>query len=370
MRRRALVVTVVHHPLDARIHRRQVAALLQDGWSVTYAAPWTAYGLDPHDHESAALTLVDLPRARAARRLRAIRAAGGAIRRLAGEHDVVVVHDPELVLAARASRRPVVWDVHEDTAAAVEVRSWIPGWLRAPAAWAVRRVELWAERRYHLLLADHEYARRFRGRHPVVPNGTEVPSLPAPGPLPVAGRYRVVYLGSVTMERGAQEMVAVAARLRDTVRVEIIGPAHGAARAVLEEAVGQGLVDWHGFVPSERATTLLDGALAGLCLLHDEANFRPSLSTKVVDYLARGVPAVATPLPSQRVLLDESGGGRIVGFSDVDAVVDVLQEWIADPARARAAGARGHRYVQEHHNWTRQARSFVADLRKIADGRD
>ena len=40
---RALVVTVVHHPEDARIRHRQIAALLEAGWHVTYAAPFSGY---------------------------------------------------------------------------------------------------------------------------------------------------------------------------------------------------------------------------------------------------------------------------------------------------------------------------------------
>ena len=42
---RALVVTVVHHPEDARIRHRQIGALLDAGMQVTYAAPFAAHGL-------------------------------------------------------------------------------------------------------------------------------------------------------------------------------------------------------------------------------------------------------------------------------------------------------------------------------------
>lgn len=59
---RALVVTVVHHPEDARIRHRQIASLLAAGWEVTYAAPFLAYGLLTSPQPG--LTLVDLPRDR------------------------------------------------------------------------------------------------------------------------------------------------------------------------------------------------------------------------------------------------------------------------------------------------------------------
>src|ERR1051326_7342723 len=52
-------------------------------------------------------------------------------------------------------------------------------------------------------------------------------------------------------------------------------------------AAGGGL-HWHGFVPNEQALALADDALAGLSLLQDEANFRVSMPTKVIEYMARG----------------------------------------------------------------------------------
>jgi hypothetical protein len=56
------------------------------------------------------------------------------MRSLAQDHDLVLVHDPELVLAAAGLRLPnLIWDVHEDPAAALQIKSWMPKVLRRPA---------------------------------------------------------------------------------------------------------------------------------------------------------------------------------------------------------------------------------------------
>ena len=49
----------------------------------------------------------------------------------------------------------LIWDVHEDPAAALQVKSWMPKILRRPVAGAWRRAEWVAERQHHLLLAEH-----------------------------------------------------------------------------------------------------------------------------------------------------------------------------------------------------------------------
>ena len=370
MSRRVLVVTVVHHPQDARIRHRQIPALLAAGWEVTYAAPWSGYGI-PQPHGIPGLTTVDVARAVGRRRWRAQVSARRLLRRLGPQHDLVLVHDPELVPTSLGLRLPpVVWDVHEDTAAAVEVRSWLPGALRRPVSAAVRLGERWAEGHRHLILADREYAARFRGEHAVVPNTTTVVPEPVPAGTPDGrGRHRVVYLGSLTPERGARELVEVGRRLREEtdgqVVLEVLGPAHGTAKELLRTADRAGHVEWAGFVPNAEALQRVDGALAGLSLLHDAANFRPSMPTKVVEYLAHGVPVITTPLPLAADLVTRSGGGVVVPFGDTDQTVAQVLAWHASPAEAAQAGRRGHRLVAAEHDWGAGAVDFVSALETL-----
>lgn len=376
--RRVLVVTVVHHPQDARIAFRQIPALLEAGWQVTYAAPWSGYDLDvPTADEHPGLTCVDVPRAQGRHRLRAQRAARRLLRQRGPDHDVVLLHDPELLLAARLAQRaarmfpPVVWDVHEDVPAVVGLRAWMPRPLVRPFTRLATLAERWAEDRMTLLLADERYAARFRREHVVVPNTVAVTG--DVGPAAVAdedGRHRVVYLGSVTMERGAAEMVQVARRLReeagDQIRVEVLGPAHGQAHEVLRLAADAGEIAWSGFIPNDRALARLPGALAGLSLLHDEANFRPSMPTKVVEYLANAVPVVTTPLPVAADLVTRSGGGTVVPFGDTERTVAQLLAWHADPKQAVRVGRAGHDVVRAEYDWSTLSHEFVAALEQAA----
>src|SRR5699024_4169628 len=111
--------------------------------------------------------------------LRAIRAARSLLRRIGAHADVILFHDPDLLLAAAGLHRrlaPIVWDVHEDTAAALSMRAWVPTGFRRLLATCIRFAERWAERSCSLLLAEHSYRERFRLPHPVVPNSVRVPA--------------------------------------------------------------------------------------------------------------------------------------------------------------------------------------------------
>jgi glycosyltransferase involved in cell wall biosynthesis len=365
-----VICTVVHHPADARIYFRQIRALLEAGHQVTYIAPFgesDAAVLDTnHDYperSGASVTTVTIPRAVGRRRLGALRAAKAALAAHAPSADLLLVHDPELllVLPPRRKRPPTVWDVHEDTAAALTTKAWLPAFLRPVAAGGVVFAERLAERRLHLILAEHGYNARFRGTHPVVPNTSYVP----PAAAPPAGPRRVVYVGHLSPDRGSAEMVALARSLAPHgIAVELIGPADAAARAHIEAACD--LVHWHGFVPNEQALALTEGALAGLSLLHDEANFRPSMPTKVFEYMARGVPVITTPLPLAVDLVRGAECGFVVPFGDVQAACDAVLALDRDPDLRVKMGLRGHDAALRTQGWPADARAFVTQLESWA----
>jgi glycosyltransferase involved in cell wall biosynthesis len=357
---RVLIVTVVHDPEDARIRHRELEALLRADAQVTYAAPFTAYGRTVPD----GVTGIDLPRSLGRHRLPAIRAARSMIRKQAKDHDVILLHDPELLAAVAGLRRRrgpvVVWDVHEDTAAALSLKGWLPRPARPFAALGVRMAEAWAERRVKLLLAEDAYVKRFRRGHPVVPNSVIVPPEQPPAP----GQDRAVYVGRLTSARGALDMVELGRLLEGQVRVELVGTADSEVSAQLRQAHREGWVLHHGFLPNAQALTLLDGALAGLSLLHDEPNYAHSRPTKAMEYMAHGIPVVTTPNAVSVELVERYHCGVVVPFEDPEAAAKTLLELRADDHRRREMGANGRAAALRDLDWSRDGERFSDTLRE------
>lgn len=357
-----LVATVVHHPEDARILHRQIRALLSAGHTVTYVAPFRDRGVTPWPEINA----VDVPRAAGRRRLRSLRAARRAIADHAASADLLLFHDPELLLALPRHRPTTVWDVHEDTAAAILTKPWVPGWMRSPLARVVQAAERAAERRMHLLLAEEGYRDRFAAEHPVVPNTTYVPASPARTP----GTDRVVYLGQVSAARGASELVELGRLLRPHgVGVEVIGAADPEVRPLLRQAQLDELIRWYGFVPNDRALRMVSGALAGVCLLHDIPNYRHSVPTKVVEYMAHGLPVVTSPNPAaERLVAAQPQGlcGEVVPFEDPHAAAEAVLRLRADAELRGRYGRTGHKIALERFHWPVQAELFVRHLEQYA----
>jgi glycosyltransferase involved in cell wall biosynthesis len=354
-----LVMTIVHRPEDARILHRQIASLRTAGWAVTYAAPFSATGTP----RPAGLATIDLPRAAGRDRTQAVRTARRVLRAQGPRHDVVLLHDPELLLILPGLDLPcVVWDVHEDTAAAVSMKAWMPDPLRRPSAWGVRAAERWAERQVHLILAEDGYVDRFPRPHPVVPNSTWVPTqVSEPGP------DRAVYVGALTRARGAFDLIETGRLLTGSgVTLHVIGHADAETEGPLSQAHASGAITWHGFLPNDEALAMVDGATAGLSLLHDEANYRHSKPTKVIEYMSHGVPVVTTPTPPARALVEDAGCGVVVPFQDPTAAADAVLLLAGDAGRRRALGRAGHEASLRDHDWRRDGARFVAQLRDWA----
>jgi len=343
---RVVVATVVHDHDDARIRHRQVASLLEAGDEVVYVAPERSAGGSDGHGDPVGLRIRTIPRAHGRRRLGALLGVRRVLAEESRSADLTVLHDPELTLLDRWISGPVVFDVHEDLPAQVGDKGWIPAALRPAVRLLARSLERRAVRRMSVVLAEEGYRGRL-GDHVVVRNTPVVPEEVTP-----SEPGRVVYLGRLSPGRGADLLVDVARRLPPGVVMDLYGPADPGLDLGLE--VEEDRLRVHGPVPNPAALRMIAGAAAGLALLRDRPNYRHSVPTKVLEYMAHGVPVIATPLPEVRRLVEQHQAGLIVPHDDPSAVVDAIAALDRDDLRERCV-ANARRLVRARYDWRRDA---------------
>lgn len=348
MKRTALVITTVHWPDDTRIRERLIRTLAPR-FDVVYAAR------SPGPSDPSGLTYVELGGGRVMRNLQAMRLA------LTSDWHVLVVHDPELLVCAMLARvwrrRPVVFDVHEDIPASAHTRSWVPRWARGLIAAAMRVVLKVVERGLVITLAEPGYQRLFSRPHVAFPNYPETSKYPAPAGDPDGP---VIYVGDVTPERGADLAVAACSDLGAPLR--LIGRVTPATEARLRERSQLGdALSIEGPIPNRVAMEAVGSSSVGLAPLRDLPNYRHSQPTKVLEYLAMGVPVVASDLPGTRSLVGDLDGVLLVEPGDVRALTDAIglarSPEMAGLARAQAA------QVRSRYGWPdEEVRDFYGSL--------
>lgn len=347
---RLLVISPVHPPDDPRI-RHKLIRTLQEDWDVTFAG----VGRGPVDQSG----------------MRWRELKGGRIRRwlqagfllLRGRYDVASLHDPEVLplgVLASLFKRTIVFDVHENVPAQLRTKTWLPSPLRRPLAWLAARLLRVAERRLTITLAEAGYSELFRGTHPVFPNYlTGTPPEPR-GADPTVG---VVYLGDVTAARGLSVAVA-AAGAAGVEAMTIMGRCAPEFRAELAGiAAGHGLrLDFRGFVTPDDALAITGRGLVGLSPLLDTPNYRDSLPTKVLEYLAVGIPTLASDLPGTRKVVADKPGVILVPPGEVAAWSEAIATAIQDAGLRQDAHA-GAAAIREAYAWPSAAvRTFYAGL--------
>lgn len=316
---RVLVLSTVHQADDPRVRVRTVG-VLAESFAVRYATPRPA-PVHRHDHE-----WVELPGGRLRRHLAAVAEA------FAPDVGLLSIHDPELIplaLAVTAVRRiPVVLDVHEDVPAQLLTKAWLPRPLRPVAAAVAARLLHLAEDHLTVTLAEPGYARLFRRPHPVLPNYPRRGHLPSPA-RPAGD---IVYVGDITVARGADFVIEAVARMRVRHRLRLIGRCPPGLRLRLAAlAARRGVeLDMPGFLPHAEAMRLVARASAGLCPLEDQPNYRYSLPTKVLEYLSLGVPVVASDLPGTAAVVAGRPGVQLLAPRDLDGWVAALDRVVTD----------------------------------------
>lgn len=326
-----LVVTTVHWPDDTRIRERLIRSLAAE-FSVAYAAR------SPGPSDTTGLEYIELTGGRLLRNLRAIRLG------LSYPFDVMVVHDPELLVCALLARlwqrRPVVFDVHEDVPASAYTRAWVPAPFRRPLSVLIAGALRLVEPLLKITLAEPGYRRLFKHSHPCFPNYPDTTTYPDPG-VDVSGP--VVYLGDVTAERGVD--VAVEACSNLGVPLRLVGRIAPETRTRLERlAAPGGALTFDGLMPNRDAVESLKTASVGLAPLLDLPNYRHSQPTKILEYLAVGLPVVASDLPGTRALVEgldsvflaEPGNSEALAA----AIVAARSGEVAEKARIQAGAIR------------------------------
>lgn len=322
MRRRLLVVSSVHPPDDPRIREKLIRTLASD-WEVAYATQ------QPGPADLDGIEWIPLSGTRPQRWLAALRLV------ISRPTDVLVVHDPELLpiaVATRAVRRiPVVLDLHENLPAQMETRPATPHWARRPLAVSTGWVLRSAERMLTITLAEAGYRSLFRRDHLVFANYPVPEALPDPA----ESDGSVVYVGDVSEARGALVLVEAVARLRPGPELVMVGRYPDELGTRLRAmAAGLGvdlrLTGWRSHPEAMRVAARAGVAVSPLL---DLPNYRSSLPTKILEYLEIGVPVVASDLPGTRAAVGDLPGVTLVPPGDAPALAGEVQRALAQPSQ-------------------------------------
>lgn len=283
-----------------------------------------------------------------------------------------------VAIAAALRRVPFVYDAHElwlhrpRRGRSRLYETLFSAWYRLVQRLTIRRSA--AQITVSAPIAEH-LARQYRlSEVRLVPNYPELVAdigarsirdlapdrLPADAPI-------VLHLGGVMEARGLEELVEA---------VAVCPPAHlvllgsGPHWSTIEERSRrlniEDRVHLLGPVPSSEVVAYAASATIGVqATVPIGLNNRYSLPNKLFQYMAAGIPVIASDFPQIREILEDAGSGIPVDTTRPSAIAHAIQRLLEAPDEARAMGVRGRAAVADRYNWAHAETTLLEVYREL-----
>lgn len=357
--------TTVHPRDDSRIRSKEVASLarafvdvaiyVQDGLGNEVDA---RYGYDVID------TGPRLPRLRRMlvggwRMYRAVRKA---------RPKVAHFHDPELLpwaILLRLAGIKIVYDVHEDMPEQVKHNPGLPRWAQrilppfvAVAEWVGARIF------DGLAVPTQTIADRFPPQKTVlVRNFPILEELHQPDARPLGQRpAHFAYVGYISEVRNIFGMMQATSMVSDlNAKLRLVGSfaiqkTEDEAKAMAE---WESSVVFEGWASRERVGQILGEVRAGLVVLRPVEHEMLTLPIKLFEYMAAGVPVIASDFPVWREIVNDAKCGLLVDPLDSASIAAGMRWMLDHPAEAEEMGKSGRAAVELRYNWGSEAARLV-----------
>jgi glycosyltransferase involved in cell wall biosynthesis len=211
-----------------------------------------------------------------------------------------------------------------------------------------------------------------RGRWTLVGNTPELSRLAeaarrkVPLPAPLRGRTVLVFTGMLLGDRGLEVALhalhALRVQQKEDIGLLVIGDGRERARFE-EEARRLGLLQRHafflGYRPHVELLALAAQCQIGLLPVRACTQMHTTLMNKLFDYMALGLPVVATDVRSMRRVLRETRAGLLARDGDALDFARQIERLIDDPRAARAMGDRGRAAVHSTYHWALDAERLI-----------
>lgn len=249
--------------------------------------------------------------------------------------DIIHLHDPELMLLIPILKRHVrvvIYDMHEWLAQQVYVKPWIPKPLKALASSCLSLLQPYLLKSTPVIYAETSYIKEF----PKIVNYQTILNLPRTEKIiefqctPKLPIFTVAYMGQVTIERGCLKVAEILLELKQKFGMEIgficVGECLSKELKGDLDRIGDQLDFYEapGFLPFFDGIKVISKAHVGVSILDRTPNYTHSFSTKIFEYIALGMPFIASDFPINRKVKDDFECGILVNPDDKQAIINAL----------------------------------------------
>jgi glycosyltransferase involved in cell wall biosynthesis len=358
-------LTSVHRADDIRIFVKECVSLAAAGFDTHLVAPaeknYTEKGVHVHGISKAG-----------GRRISRMWKTVNAVYQKAIEinADIYHLHDPELLRIALKLKRKgkkVIYDAHEDVPKQILAKHWIPGPFRNFFARIFRHYENQKVSRLSGVITSTPGIRDRLLK--VNKNCTDINNYPLLSEFQEASqntvRNGICYIGGITEKRGIMQLLNILSKEKN-ITLELAGAFSPAGLEVkVTSHPNWRWVTYHGLVNRKQICEILSRCKVGMVTLLPTPNHLESQPIKMFEYMAAGLPVIASDFPFWKQIVEKKVCGICVNPFDEKAIQKAVIYLLNHPEEAQKMGENGRNAVLNEYNWEAESKKLVAFYQSI-----
>jgi len=281
--------------------------------------------------------------------------------------DIYHIHDPELLPAGvklRALGRRVIFDAHEDVPKQILGKPYLNRFSKLVLSFLVKLYESWACSRMSAVIAATPYIRdKFLKVNPCVVDINNFPMVDelAVGEVDWSKKAdEVCYVGGIAEIRGVSEIVQAMEHVEGKTKL-MLG---GKFTSEEYESKVSSYPGWQrtaplGFLSRAQVKDTLYRSRAGLVTLHPAVNYLDALPVKMFEYMAAGIPVIASNFPLWQQIVQDADCGICVDPLKPKEIASAISQLANDSKRAAEMGLNGRKAVFAKYNWSVEERKLL-----------
>lgn len=369
MKPKALIISSVHRWDDTRIFHRQATSLAKK-YDVELHAP-----ADFCSRQLNGLSVIGLPKWK--KESDRIRLWWILLKRVfKSDANIVHFHDPELIplgfIIKLFSKKKVIYDVHEHIIADIGSKNWIPNYMKSLVTKALILLENIAVPKFDAVIyttpsVGERYLRRSK-KAVSIENYSKLDTFDEIQLRKrVSSHKTVIYLGRVLKLKGVHQVIRafknVIASLPDA-RFVIVGDIvpkdfELELRTLTKDLKLEKQIEFAGFIPHLETVEYLTNADCGVVTFLPAKCNTACLPNKLFEYMAAGIPVVASNFPLYREVVEGSKCGLLVNPDNTDMIAEAIVRILGNPEVASQMGLRGREAFKRKYNWEKEEEKLL-----------
>jgi glycosyltransferase involved in cell wall biosynthesis len=129
------------------------------------------------------------------------------------------------------------------------------------------------------------------------------------------------------------------------------------------------LITYYGNLDRQGVSDLLKKSLIGMVTLLPTPNHLESQPIKMYEYMAAGIPVIASDFPYWKEIISRCGCGITVNPADPESIKKAVIALLENETWAASMGQKGREAIEKEFNWEVEEKRLIAFYTQIIDGR-